>query len=204
MAGSADDPDDPVSVVGLDAPTSWSTRFDVSYGDPQTVAVTAKRAIKGTLMHYRINGGRTAVALVRGVEGRRALRLRERRLLRRVRGTVRGAKPGDTVEVWFTRACSPVSVATRSPGSGSPRASTSRTRSPRTPATTVLVIANEDYTGVQPERAAERRPEVPRRAPRGARRTPAMTADVWDVDAQGVPHDLGVLSHYDAVALVPR
>ena len=25
------------------------------------------------------------------------------------------------------------------------------------------------------------------------------SADVWDVDAQGVPHDLGVLSHYDAV-----
>ena len=26
-----------------------------------------------------------------------------------------------------------------------------------------------------------------------------VTPDVWDVDAQGVPHDLGVLSHYDAV-----
>ena len=26
-----------------------------------------------------------------------------------------------------------------------------------------------------------------------------MTPDVWDVDAQGVPHDLGVLGHYDAV-----
>ena len=25
------------------------------------------------------------------------------------------------------------------------------------------------------------------------------TTDVWDVDAQGVPHDLGVLGHYDAV-----
>ena len=25
------------------------------------------------------------------------------------------------------------------------------------------------------------------------------TADLWDVDAQGVPHDLGVLGHYDAV-----
>ena len=26
-----------------------------------------------------------------------------------------------------------------------------------------------------------------------------VTPDVWDVDAQGVPHDLGVLSHYAAV-----
>ena len=25
------------------------------------------------------------------------------------------------------------------------------------------------------------------------------STDVWDVDAQGVPHDLGVLGHYDAV-----
>ena len=31
-----------------------------------------------------------------------------------------------------------------------------------------------------------------------------MTPDVWDVDAQGVPHDLGVLSHYDGDRLVPR
>ena len=26
-----------------------------------------------------------------------------------------------------------------------------------------------------------------------------VSADTWDVDAQGVPHDLGVLSHYDTV-----
>ena len=26
-----------------------------------------------------------------------------------------------------------------------------------------------------------------------------VTPDVWDVDARGVPHDLGVLGHYDAV-----
>ena len=31
-----------------------------------------------------------------------------------------------------------------------------------------------------------------------------VTPDVWDVDAMGVPHDLGVLSHYAADRVVPR
>ena len=39
VAASADDPDDPESVVGRDAPDFVVDSFDVSYGDPQTVAV---------------------------------------------------------------------------------------------------------------------------------------------------------------------
>ena len=42
-AQSALDPDDPVSVVGRTAPDFVVDSFDVSYGDPQTVAVTARR-----------------------------------------------------------------------------------------------------------------------------------------------------------------
>ena len=63
----------------------------------------------------------------------------------------------------------------------------------------MLVIANEDYTGVNPER----RPVAT--APKyldehvAALQANGSTPDVWDVDAQGVPHDLGVLSHYAAV-----
>ena len=60
VAESAADPDDPVSVVGIDTPNFVVDSFDVSYGDPQTVAVTAKRdARRDLLMNYRINGGRT-------------------------------------------------------------------------------------------------------------------------------------------------
>ena len=62
----------------------------------------------------------------------------------------------------------------------------------------VLIIANEDYTGVNPTYPPRTRTEVPRRARRGAAAN-GVTPDVWDVDAQGVPHDLGVLGHYDAV-----
>ena len=57
----------------------------------------------------------------------------------------------------------------------------------------MLVIANEDYTGVNPTYP----PSVT--APKylddhvAALAANGVDADVWDVDAQGVPHDLGVL-----------
>ena len=44
VAESADDPDDPESVVGRTAEDFRVDSFDVSYGDPQTVAVVAKRS----------------------------------------------------------------------------------------------------------------------------------------------------------------
>ena len=45
VAESADDPDDPESSVGREAADFVVDSFDVSYGDPQQVAVTAKRAL---------------------------------------------------------------------------------------------------------------------------------------------------------------
>ena len=56
VARSAKDPDDPVSVVGRTAPDFQVDSFDVSYGDPQTVAVTARRDLRDLAMHYSING----------------------------------------------------------------------------------------------------------------------------------------------------
>ncbi|MGH9271823.1 MAG: M14 family metallopeptidase, partial [Ilumatobacteraceae bacterium] len=53
VAESAYDPDDPVSVVGRDTPYFVVDSFDVSYGDPQQVAVTAKRLVRGLIMQYR-------------------------------------------------------------------------------------------------------------------------------------------------------
>ena len=46
VAASAADPDDPGLVVGRDRRRLRRRLFDVSYGDPQTVAVVAKRALK--------------------------------------------------------------------------------------------------------------------------------------------------------------
>ena len=56
IARSAKDPDDPVSVVGRTAPDFQVDSFDVSYGDPQPVAVTARRDLRNLTMHYSING----------------------------------------------------------------------------------------------------------------------------------------------------
>ena len=74
----------------------------MSYGDPQTVAVTARRDQRRRRLNYRINGGRihqVPVTEWRGGErygGERDVYYAE------YRGKVRGARPGDRVEVWFT------------------------------------------------------------------------------------------------------
>ena len=47
VAESALDPDDPVSVVGRETPNFRVDSFAVSYGDPQPVAVVAKRSLPG-------------------------------------------------------------------------------------------------------------------------------------------------------------
>ena len=75
-AQSALDPDDPVSVVDRTTADFVVDSFDVSYGDPQTVAVTAAPvagAPADDLPHQR----RSAPRHVRfRVEGRRAVRRR--------------------------------------------------------------------------------------------------------------------------------
>ncbi len=196
VAGSADDPDDPISVVGRDNPDFVVDSFDVSYGDPQTVAVTAKRAIKGVLMFYRINGGRSRVSLVREWKGGERYGFENNDYYAEMRGSVRGADPGDTVEVWFSGVLT---------GERGARHGFRLTRSEHFSYTVtqdtgnnVLVVANEDYTGYNPE-------ETPSGSPKyidthlQALADAGYAADLWDVDAQGVPHDLGVLDHYDAV-----
>ena len=93
-ARSAADPADPVTVTGRQAPEFVVDSFDVSYGDPQTVAVTARRDQHNQRLEYRVNGGRTQRARVARVEGRRALRRRARPLLRRAPGRGDGHPAG--------------------------------------------------------------------------------------------------------------
>jgi hypothetical protein len=84
VAESAKDPDDPVSVVGRTAPDFEVDSFDVSYGDPQTVAVTAKRAIKHLQLNYKINAARPRPRRSSEWKGGESYGRRERPLLRRV------------------------------------------------------------------------------------------------------------------------
>lgn len=190
VAKSAADPDDPASAVGRRAPDFAVDSFDVSYGDPQTVAVTAKRALRNLRLEYRINGGRPRTAPVASWRGGERYGDENDRYYAEFRGLVRGARPGDRVEVWFTGV---------KPGRGPVSSERFTYRLARDTGADVLVLANEDYTGVNPTYPPGT--SAPKYAAQYANdiRAAGSSADVWDVDAQGVPHDLGVLGHYKAV-----
>jgi hypothetical protein len=193
VAESAADPDDPVSVVGIDTPNFVVDSFAVSYGDPQTVAVTAKRTVRNVRMEYRVNGGRVRKAHAEEWDGGERYGFENDDYYAELRGVVTGARAGDRVEVWFSgvsvdrdeagRVTSEPFTYTVARDSGSP----------------VLILANEDYTGVNPEDTPTGTGPKYLAAHVAAFEANGVTPDVWDVDADGVPHDLGILSHYSAV-----
>jgi hypothetical protein len=194
VAESAKDPDDPVSVVGRTAPDFAVDSFDVSYGDPQTVAVTAKRAIKHLRLNYRINGGKTKTASVKEWKGGEVYKGDENaHYYAEFRGQVKGTRVGDKVKVWF-------SGEKRDGWRERDVESDSFTYTVKGMGAKVLVIADEDRKGVNPTF-----PNPPGgglqygQAHLDAVRAAGYSADLWDTDTQGVPHDLGVLSHYKAV-----
>ena len=189
-ARSARDPDDPVSVVGIEAPDFVVDSFDVSYGDPQPVAVTARRHQLIRWMNYKINGGRTRLSLVSEWKGGERYGGEGDVYYAEYRGSVRGADPGDSVEVWFGAielkrgyVESEHFAYTVAADSGAD----------------VLIVANEDYTGVNPTYPAGT--TAPKYADDYAAALDAngISHETFDVDAQGVPHHLGVLGHFDAV-----
>ena len=190
VAQSAEDPDDPVSVVGRTAEDFRVDSFAVSYGDPQTVAVVAKRALKKVKLNYRINGGATKKLSVSEWAGGERYGSENDRYYTELRGTVTGTHPGDEVEVWFSA---------DKPGKGDATSEHFTYNVARDSGARVLVIANEDYTGVNPTYPIGTSAPKYAAAHVAALAAAGYSADVWDVDAQGVPHDLGVLSHYDAV-----
>ena len=63
----------------------------------------------------------------------------------------------------------------------------------------MLILANEDYEGVNPRYPAA--VTAPKHAQTyvDALTAAGLSSTVWDVSAQGVPHDLAVLDHFEAV-----
>ena len=78
--------------------------FAVSYGDPQTVEVTAKRSLGGVKLRYRVNGGRVQQAPTKQAPAGERFGDEPGVYYQRLRGEVRGTDPGDEVEVWFEAA----------------------------------------------------------------------------------------------------
>ncbi len=193
VAKSAKDPDNPVSSVGLRAPEFDVDEFSVSYGRRQQVAVTARRDMQNLTLRYRINGGRIQSTSVKAWKGGERYGDNGDTYYAEYRGVIRNADPGDSVQVWFTGR----STAGRYPR----RVSSERFRYTVAEATRneVLVVANEDYTGVNPLYPAGTTSPKYAQAYVDALEANGIDASVWDVTSQGVPHDLGVLDHFDAV-----
>lgn len=194
VARSAADPANPVSAVGRAVPDFRVDSFKVSYGDPQPVAVTARRSLKLLTMHYTVNGGRERVTPAREWKGGERYGTEGDTYFAEYRGIVRGTKPGDRVEVWFS------AVGQRGHGWPKKVASDHFTYRVAQDGGSVLVLADEDYNGVNPEDVPNSRP-----GPRylkdyvDALTAAGYSSAVWDISKRGVPHDLGVLSHFDAV-----
>jgi murein tripeptide amidase MpaA len=193
---SARTPDRPVSHLGNEVPDFVLDPFDVSFGDPQTVQVNARRDLGRITLKYRINGGRERSRRTREWQGGKRYSAEGDYWYHRVRGQVRGTDPGDEVEVWFVG-----EGRRRGPRDDvESRSFTYRVRSDSN--ARVLVLAQEDYTGNSAF------PPYPSTAGpfyldyyTDALNAAGIEHDVWNYDAEGrkAPHPFGVLSHYDAV-----
>ena len=134
LARSADDASRPDSHLGNKAPNFVVDDFAVSYGNPQTVQVNARRDLGKISLRYQVNGGRTQTKSTNEWQG--GLRYGDEGdyWYHRMRGTVTGTDPGDTVKVWFT-------------SSKRHKTSDSFTYKVRSDSNAdVLVLAVEDYT----------------------------------------------------------
>ncbi|WP_068926332.1 M14 family metallopeptidase [Planobispora rosea] len=191
VAKSVHTPDRPVSPVGRTAPDFRPDSFTVSYGDPQPVAVTARRSLAAKLMRFRINGGPAQIRPLTEWRGGERYGDENDEYFAEYRATVRGAKPGDKVEVWFTGFRL---------GTGTVESEHFTYTLEKKSSAKVLVLANEDYTGLNPDYPAS--VTAPKYAAqyRQALQTAGYSSETWDVDKQGVPHHLGVLGHFKAVA----
>jgi hypothetical protein len=200
VANSAADPDDPKSVLGLTTKPFYLTsedpykrgipgtqlKFPYSYGDPQPVAVIAKRSLGAITAKWKVNGGAEQSATTQEWTGEKYTPAAV--YYHQVRGVVTGTKPGDSVEVWFE--------------GGGQKSESFTYQAVSETGNKVVVVAAEDYTGASPG---------PTSGPNytdyylDALKANGIDADLYDVDARGriAPDQLGVLSHYDAAVWYP-
>jgi murein tripeptide amidase MpaA len=197
VAESAADPDDPKSNLGIKTKPfylesddaykrgipSVHLSFKESYGDPQPVAVIAKRSLGAITAKWKVNGGATKSASTTEWAGGEEFGMTSTHY-HQVRGVVTGTNPGDSVEVWFE--------------GGGQRSESFTYEAVSETGNRVLVVAAEDYTGISPAQPAGGPFYLDHYL--DALEANGQTADVWDVDAKGrtAPDALGVLSHYDA------
>ncbi len=186
LANSADDPSEPDSHLGNTAEDFTVDTFAESYGDPQAVGAVVKRKLGPVEMRFKVNGGATQIVPTAEYAGGEDYYKEPGVYYHRVRGFVVGTTEGDSVEVWFT---------------AGGRASEHFTYTAASESTKpVLILANEDWSGVQPNPAPLAGPEYLDYY-RAALDAAGVAYDVYDIDAHGrrAPDPLGILSHYSHV-----
>ncbi|GIG82071.1 M14 family metallopeptidase [Planotetraspora kaengkrachanensis] len=186
----------PVSHLGNTVPDFVVDKFGVSYGRDQVVQVDAQRRLGPVLLRYQINGGSPRVAPTSEWKGGERYGDGYDTYFHQLRGTVKGAKPGDSVKVWFTSL------------TGKSESFTYKVAGDI--GGKVLVVAAEDVTGASPAQGVTEAKYADDYAT--ALSKAGYSSDVYDVDKNGrtAPHPLGVLSHYKAVVwetgddIIPR
>ena len=186
LAHSASHPANPTSHLDNKAANFTVDTFKISYGDPQKVGAVVKRRLGPVKMHFRIKGKKRRTVKTFAYNGGEMYYKDDGVYYRRIRGRVRGTKPGDRVTVWFTaRKKSSERFRYRAEVESNKR---------------VLILSNEDYSGRQPNPEPEPGPKYLDYY------TDALDAagvgyDVYDVDAHDrrPPDPLGILDHYSHV-----
>ncbi|WJV49486.1 M14 family metallopeptidase [Streptomyces flavofungini] len=182
VAETALHPDRPVSVTGIEAPDFTPDAFSASYArrGGQEVAVTARKSVRSKELNYRINGGRTHDEKLKAWKGGETYGGEDNLYFDQYRAEVEGARAGDKVEVWFS--------------GRDKKGKKGRTQSEHftytvaeRPKASTLVVAEEGAPATQTQKYVD------------ALKAGGRSAAVWDVAKQGVPHPLGVLSHFSAV-----
>ncbi|MGM9343951.1 M14 family zinc carboxypeptidase [Streptomyces salinarius] len=186
VAETAAHPDRPSSSVGLDAADFTPAPFTTSYarGADQEVSVVVRKSVRDKELKYRVNGGRTHDATLRPWRGGETYGGEDNLYFDEYRAKVKGADPGDRVEVWFTGE-TPRGTHDRH-GKRTESAHFTYTVAER-PRADVLVVAEEGAKATRTQTYVD------------ALKANGQRAAVWDVATQGAPDALGVLGHFDTV-----
>ncbi|PZG18257.1 zinc carboxypeptidase [Micromonospora craterilacus] len=187
---SAQQPDEPVSVVGRSTSDFVVDAFDVSYGRDQEVAAITRRSLKNVRLNYTVNGGKAKSVKVTEWRGGKRYGDTHNDYYAELRGKVTGSRPGDRVQVWFTGT---------KPGKGPVSSERFTYRVHHDIGGDVLVLAMEDVTGLSPAQNSTTAKYADDIA--ASLRAAGRSSDVYDFDVMGraAPHHLGVLSHYKTV-----
>lgn len=191
LVKSAKRPDQPVSHLGNTAPDLVPTTFSISTGDPQVVEVNAKRSLGDVKVYWQVGNGRVRSARLSEYAGGKRYG-EPGKYYHRLRGQVGGARPGDSVKVWFAAGHGRWGAASQ-PFTYTLKSDTDNK---------VLLMTAEDYSGNISDVS-----DTPYPGPlyqgdyEAALQAAGIGYDVYDVDANNrtAASALGVLSHYKAV-----